>query len=468
MNSRRIRASAALAASAMLVTGLTACTTDDGSDTPTPGATGGETGEPIVEEVTISVGYQPPADQAEQRAAFDQQVLDFEAAYPHITVEATTDVYDRQTFQTLLAGGTLPTVFSAPLTEPASLIANQQLADITDAVTELGLLNDLNPDLVALVTGEDGQIYAVPDWAYAMGVSYNRDLYEEAGLDPDSPPLTWEEFREHASTIDENTDAKGVAILGAGNCGGWTLAAMLYSFGGRLVDEEGTTAVFADGPELVEALQLIHDMRWIDDSVAENILYDCDSTQPDFAAGRFALTLKGDYLPATQQYGMEPESFGYAGMPTWQDGPRATLTGGGVSFISPLATEEQKVAGLQWIQYTQLNKFFDEQVATTQAQAAFDDGAVFEIPGISPVGQDQYETYLGWIEPYNNLNHAHWQSYLDTLTGTEAVPEPPFEGQQIYADLDTVIQAVLSDQNADIEQLVADSQDRVNAILERG
>ena len=34
--------------------------------------------------------------------------------------------------------------------------------------------------------------------SYGIGLHYNRALFEEAGLDPDQPPTTWDEVREYA------------------------------------------------------------------------------------------------------------------------------------------------------------------------------------------------------------------------------------------------------------------------------
>lgn len=451
-NSRILRIAAVTGAFGLVLAGTTACSSDPG------------TSETSDAQVTLSVANLPPVDQAEQRAAFLVRVDEFVAQNPDITVEPMEWEYDGQTFQTQLAGGTLPIVFSAPLTEPPALIANQQVADITDAATSLGLLDELNPELVDLVTS-DGRVYGVPTWAYALGVAYNRELFEQAGLDPDHGPANWEEVREFAKVIKDETGQAGYAQLASNSCGGWLLTAMTYSFGGRIVDDANTTALFADEPEMRKALELISDMKWDDGTLPDQNLYDCDNIQSDFAAGKIGMTLKADFIPATQQYGMSAEAFGYAGMPAADDASRSTLSGGGVALISPKATEEEKEAGLKYIKFMNLNKYFDEELAVSQAEAAQADGAVYEQPGLAPVGAEQYDTFLGWIEPYAIIPFEIWQAYRDSLPDTTLVPEPKYQGQAIYAELDNVLQAVLTDQNADIEQLLKDAQDRANVLL---
>ena len=82
-----------------------------------------------------------------------------------------------------------------------------------------------------------------------MGLLYNRTLFTQAGLDPNSPPTTWAEVQ---------TDAKKIAALGNGtvgyadysasNQGGWHFTAEIYSQGGTMVTADGKHATFDDAP----------------------------------------------------------------------------------------------------------------------------------------------------------------------------------------------------------------------------
>jgi multiple sugar transport system substrate-binding protein len=74
---------------------------------------------------------------------------------------------------------------------------------------------------------------------------YNKALYEQAGLDPEQPPTTLEEFAEHARAI----DALGGDISGTffgGNCGGclvFTWWPSLWADGHEVMNEEGTESL---------------------------------------------------------------------------------------------------------------------------------------------------------------------------------------------------------------------------------
>lgn len=449
-----------LGMSLVLMVGASACSA---SDTSSDGETASDG------EVTITVGNRPTADQAETRAEFDAQVSAFTAANPNITIEATETKYDPQTFQTQLAGDTLPDAMLVAFTEPKALIANGQIANITEEVTDQDILDSLNPTTLAIAQNDEGDVFGVPVGAYAVGLNYNRDLFTQAGLDPDSPPTTWEEVRTYAKTIAEKTGAAGYAQMSAKNCGGWMFTAMTYGFGGRLQNDEGTAAVFADTAGSADALEAIRQMKWTDNSMGENNLYDCDSIVQDFAAGKIGMYLKApdDFKTVTVQYDMDPKSFGSAGMPDGNGSENGTLTGGDIAIVNPKASDEEKSAAVQWINFLYLTKYTDEEVAVSGAEAAAAAGSPVAIPGLPVVSEQAYDTYLDWVSAQNNVPLENFAGYTDRLKTIPIIPEPKTDAQAVYSALDSIIQSVLTDENADIPALLTAAQEDVTAKISR-
>src|SRR5690606_28768667 len=109
--------------------------------------------------------------------------------------------------------------------------------------------------------------------AYAMGLHYNRALFEQAGLDPDSPPTTWEEVREAAKAISDATGKAGFAQMTMNNTGGWQLTAATVAHGGRTQSgEEGSYTSTINNPGTVAALEFLKALRWEDNSMGSNFL----------------------------------------------------------------------------------------------------------------------------------------------------------------------------------------------------
>lgn len=452
---KRIRAAAALVAIGGLAAGLAACSSDPSPDSGSDG------------QITIEVGDRPSSDRPEDREYFDERVAAFEEANPDIDVEAVETAYDASTFQALAAGGSLPDVLSVPLTEPQGLIKRGQAADITDALRSEDLLDSLNPTILDLASDADGKVYAVPTNAYSFGLVYNRSLFTAAGLDPDAPPTTWDEVREAAKQITEKTGAAGFSALTTANTGGWQFSGITYSFGGTIENEDGSKATFDDTPS-TDALELLHAMRFDDGTLPANTLYDMDTQGQDFAAGKIGMMIAATdrYYGVVQNLKLPAEDFGIGGMP--QDGGvNGTLSGGSVQIVKPDASEQEKAAAVKWIKFFYLERYFDEDVAVADAKASNEAGSVTGLPGLAVVNTDAYDTYFEWIADYINVPSSNFTPYLEASTEIPIVPEPVNNAQEVYGALDGVIQAVLTDENADIPALLEKAQTDVQGRLGR-
>lgn len=456
LRSRRWAKAAALAAlTAVTVGGLTAC---------------GGAGSPAASDgpVEITIGNQPAATETARLALFNSLVETFKAQHPNYVVTTTEDGWDAQTFSARLAGGDLPTVMGVPFTEIRGLIERKQVADLTDAVTSLGVTDVLNPQLVDLVSA-DGKTYGVPTMAYAMGLVYNRALFEKAGLDPAAPPTTWDDVRKAAKQITEKTGVPGFAQVTTNNQGGWVLGAEAASRGGSLVNDAGDKITFDDSAT-TDSLALLHDMRWKDNSMSPNGLMAALDLAQAFAGQQVGMfILQSDaYRPLTEQLAFPSADFGFAAMPTVSKGDApTTLSGGNIDIVRPDASPAQAKAAVEWIQLAELGKYTNKDAARADATALASQGSAVAIPGLPVVTADAYEQYLSWIADLNNVPIDNFRPYLDKVAQQKVQSEPPVKGQDIYATLDPVVQAVITDQNANIDSLVSGAASTAQGLLSR-
>ncbi|MCU1528511.1 MAG: extracellular solute-binding protein family 1 [Frondihabitans sp.] len=413
-------------------------------------------------KVTITVGDEPTNTDPAAVTQWNASVKKFEKLYPNITVKSTTETWAAQTFQAKLAGGTLPNVMSVSLTYSQQLIKNHQLPNMTPYLKQLGVLNELNPLAVKNVKGSDGNIYTLPYGLFAVGLSYNRKIFTEAGLNPDKPPTTWDEVQADAKVISEKVPgAAGYAQLTTNNTGGWMLTAMTYSRGGTVLNKAGTKTNF--GPATTEALQQLHDMRWNDNSMGKQFLYNQDQIRQAFSAGKIGMVLQAPdiYGQAVATYGMNKNDFGQTQMPQ-ANGTNGTLTGGSIAMFNVKSTPDQLLAAARWVKYTQLQQYFDKGLATANAKAA--EGTVNPpgLPSLPPVSEALNKRYLGWIKDSIDVPLQHFTGY--TSSTLPLVPEPN-DAQQVYADLDPVVQKILTDKNANIKETLAQASQTINGQL---
>ncbi|MDX6282538.1 MAG: multiple sugar transport system substrate-binding protein [Kribbellaceae bacterium] len=449
-------------ASAAVLLATAACA--DGSD-PSASSSGGTIDENA--PVTITVGNKPKPDKPADVAAFERNVKKFTDEHPNITVKSTETSWDPQTFQAQVAGGSLPTVMSISFTEPLNMIPNKQLPDITDELKLVDMTKDLNPETLKLVQDDKGRIYGVPFEAFSVGLAYNRALFKQAGLDPDKPPTTWDEVRQFAKQITEKTGRAGYAQLTKDNTGGWMLTTMTYSMGGKVQSDDGKKSTFNDAPTK-KALQLLKDMRWTDNTMGTQFLYNQEEARQDFAAGKIGMIMQAPdaYDMAVKNFAMKPADFGEGALP--QDGgPFGTLTGGSIKMINPKSTKNEIVAALKWIKSQEFDKYTSQALAVQDAKNQIADKGFVGRPGVTPLSQATYDQYNKWREPYNNVPVQQFQGYIDSTKTLKLLPEPSNKGQEVYALLDPVVQQVLTKKDADIDKLLADASAKIDARLAR-
>lgn len=421
-------------------------------------------------DVTITVGERPTSDQTANLEAWENAVAQFEEDHPNITIDDEETKYDVSTFPALLVGGTLPTTLQVPFTDIQSLIERGQAADITAYVENDDVLSQLNPQLKAVTEDADGRTYGVVRAAYTMGLIYDRALFTEAGLDPDAPPATWDEVLDAAATITEETGQTGFIIPTTGNTGGWLLTSMSYSNGDLVeeVDGDDTTVTLAT-PGMEASLQFLHDVRWEEEAAGANYLYDNNAIRDDIAAGSIGQSLNGAnlYNSLVIGRGMPKEDFGLAPFPTGDD-PVGVLGGGNIQWYNPKATPDQLCAALEWTKFYFLNRYVDEEAAVTWAEAQVADDLPVGLPEVPVVSDEQYQTYLGWIEPYINVPRENYTAYLDSLATATILPEPAKKAQELYAALDPVVQAVLTREDADFDELLTSAETQVQDLVDAG
>ena len=111
------------------------------------------------------------------------------------------------------------------------------------------------PDTVTF----DGTQWGVPVAFSTKALFWNKDLFEEAGLDPETPPKTWEEKIAFAKQITENTDAAGYGLVAKTFDN--TMHQFLhwvYTNDGLVIDADGN--IVLNSPQVLAALTAIKDI----------------------------------------------------------------------------------------------------------------------------------------------------------------------------------------------------------------
>jgi multiple sugar transport system substrate-binding protein len=111
------------------------------------------------------------------------------------------------------------------------------------------------PDTVTF----DGTQWGVPVAFSTKALFWNKDLFEAAGLDPETPPKTWEEKIAFAKQISEKTAAAGYGLVAKTFDN--TMHQFLhwvYTNDGQIIDADGNITI--NSPQVLAALQALKDI----------------------------------------------------------------------------------------------------------------------------------------------------------------------------------------------------------------
>lgn len=200
------------------------------------------------------------------KAAYEKIVADFESANPGIKVKSLGIPFNQFKDQVLISstGGNPPDVMMANQNFSAAFVGADIAAPLEGLIAD-DILNDIVEGSKAGVT-YDGKIMAFPWAPHPNALFWNKTLFEAAGLDPETPPKTWDEMIDMAKQIAAlKQDENGNPIYGLGinsaslSYTGNMLLRDVLTYGGSFIDDQGNI-VFDEGDALKNALAYIQEM----------------------------------------------------------------------------------------------------------------------------------------------------------------------------------------------------------------
>jgi len=212
----------------------------------------------LAQDAAITLDYWNWWD-VQRQELMDAIIADFQEEFPDIVVNNVPQTWDRraEVVTTALAGGDPPEIIMASRQEIVQFADSGAIAPITQFVETEGLdLDRYYPSEIASMWWND-ELYALP-MPTAGGETglyvYNAQLFEEAGLDPENPPETWDELDEATAALTKLTDNGALDIPGSNlSMSAQGFLAQLYTNNGTLYSDDLKTVTW-NSPEGVEAL----------------------------------------------------------------------------------------------------------------------------------------------------------------------------------------------------------------------
>lgn len=241
----------------------------------------------------------------------------FEEKYPNVTIEWVTAPYGEMLNQVInMAGGgdMVDCIFSEMIWIPSLVDAG--LAAPMDQILDEDFLNDYYPNILE-AHSVDGTVYGAPLYVSPFVLFYNKDLFEQAGLDPNSPPTTYDELLEIAPKLAELKTADGNQVYPFGQPTasviviGSAIQSFAQNFGGTIFDENNQFNV--DNQGFLDAMNMLKQL--------DDLGYNPQNCKPKDLRNLFALGQLAMYYDNTWGYNgaksinPEVENFAATAMP---------------------------------------------------------------------------------------------------------------------------------------------------------
>lgn len=419
-------------------------------------------------KIKISVGKWPEKG-TDGYNIRQKQVERFNEKYPDIEIEGDTYTYSVDTFTAKATAGTLPTIIPTWFTEVNKIINAGYAADITDALDKAGWLSQMNGDIVKYVSDNDGKVFGIPTKVYAQGLYINKPLFEQAGLVDGNGdviiPRTYDELYETAKTIKEKTGKAGFGLPTINNNGGWHTINIAWAYGADFLSKssDGKYTSVMNTPETIAAYEWVKKMR------AAKVFPDnpnlvMDNLMELFASGQLAMMFgEPNYISSMGiKYGKDPEDVVLASIPAGPKG-RTSQMGGDLYMIAANATPEQIDACLKWIDFTGYGPTLEDD-AIVNMKESFQDvinrgGAVTTRDTFYLwTGEERIKRLSDARKDYANVPEKNIADYIE-FDGVTLMPEPEVGCQELYSELDKVVQEIYADSNADVAALIKTASD---------
>ena len=397
------------------------------------------TEKPAVASVEITFWHQYDKVNA---ALLDILISEFNTVHPDIKVNAVMQPsYDE--YHTLIGtsilSGTTPDLAAVDLIwvpEYVNDAALQPLDDFISADSQFDI-----GDFYPMLTNYDvmgGKRYGLPFTSNNMQLIWNKDLFTAAGLDPETPPKTWDEMK----TMAEKCSDPATGVVGfefytqpTGEGITWQFQVWLWAAGGEFLNADNTAAAF-NSPEGLKALTFVSDMLQGHGSAP--------GPWGAFGDQKACMQLDGSWLFGYRKDA--PFKWGIAPVPAPVGGTTASNTGGEHLIMFKNSTHKEAV----W----EFMKF----LTSSETQLRWDMQTGF-LPIIKSVGEDQ--NYLNWV----NVTEPRMLPFIQGMPYAHARPATPLYNQVSDAFSRGIQPALLG--TASPADALAAAEKAVNEILKK-
>ncbi len=395
----------------------------------------------------------PPKEATSTTAQVRRAVFDaFHRENPDIRVVnagglALSGDFADNAFLMSMAGGEGPDVFYVNFRQYHTFLDQGFCRPLEDLIArDPQVMERVNPTVDKVLRSYDGKRYAVPFFQVAVALYYRKDMFAAAGLDPERPPQTWEEFAD---------DARRLTRPGRY---GFELGSMayqwqnfLYQAGGEVVRQEpdGRWRSAIATPEAAQALDFYRKLateKWaVGGKTFGPALNAAKDLSADIREGKTAMWFNyTNDVVLNGQGDLPPSVIGVAALPAGPKGRRNEVNAGMWAISSQVKDPKKLEACWRFIKY-----FAGDEAARVNTAKCVELGLGTQV---NPIWLKKF----GYDDLLKGVDPSYVEANLSLFkTGH---PEPYGRNcQQVYAVLDDALDRARLEPNVSSETILADT-----------
>ena len=193
----------------------------------------------------------------------------------------------------------------------------------------------------------EGKLFGLPAWALTMWLFYNKNIFDEAGVDYPDENTTWEQMVEKAIATTKR-DGDRITQYGTQGWDWWTfpVAQAVWTNGGRFYYTDDMQATAVDDPETIRAMQDIADLTHVHRTNPSPL--SPPSTPVGLLSDNVAMEANGDYMPAdNREVFMEKYEYLDATLCPSRNGRRRNIYWPDALLIN--ARSDKQAAAYKWL-----------------------------------------------------------------------------------------------------------------------
>jgi len=417
----------------------------------------------------------------------------FRSKYPHIELRAFSGIkiegMDLDSGPLMaIAGGVAPDILYVNFRQSDTYIQNNFLYPLDEFIARE------NPEDMALRVeapvwqvirrirkGDDKEhTWALPYETLVRVLLYRKDVFRRAGLDPNRPPRTWEEFRNYARILSDPANSNYGTVLAGGSQAAYDWLPFLWAAGGDAVSYDSVNrqwnASFASdaGITAVEYYLSLLTSEWKDSASRSQRGFAIREGDWGYLWMEGKIGMKMDYLSQQNMGGRyDPNLYGFAPSPAGPSGRGGSeincrmmgiFSGAGISNNAGLGSRDPALVREAAWQYIQ---FYDSEEARKIRLKVMIESGFGKMQNPVFLKRYGYEDYLrfapaGWLETFETaMREGKPEPYGDNCQKVYEFMTYPLD-ELIKLDLAGKLGKTAAERRSKIGSILSAAQSRTN------